>query len=627
MKELFSKIINMPYHIRKLVLNRVYNVLMYILLLGTLFPIFWMIWTSFMSNGDIIEGKTMLQRAKYGVLLNKVIDKNNIMQITADGAVNKYDLKNNKLAKRKTYKLNNANALDGGEYVWLTSVDKGLIRVDPRTFKDKTARIKWSDVPLDYNKISKTYSAIDQQNGRIWLTLGYKDYDKIIEVDLDRMAPVGQFNVLSAFPYSFEKMAISGLFFVDGLLYVASNRGIAEIDPQTKKVLKVIEEITFSIAEVKDVLYDQTSGLIYFSSSARVYTYNKKNGQFKEIFTTITDKDGIEQINNIAWADPEIVLTTGHGLLFIDKKGKFIRDDFSPMFDDIDKKGHLVEAGRYVNSDVSAVTTLGEGVLLLGTSGGRTTIYDTNNSSKRIVRTVLVDKNSFLKIHWRNYIDLFHNIDFGLYLRNSFIICITTAIIAMFLATITAYALVRFDFPGNRLMSTGILATQMIPGVMMLIPIYIMFIKITQLTGIPIKGTFGGLIFVYSAFFLPFSIWILRGFFASIPISLEEAATIDGCTPFQVFTKIALPLSVPGVIATGIYIFLVAWDELMFAWVLTNAKTMTIPVGIRLFVGNFQNRYDLLMAASVVATIPVMIMFILLQKHIVSGLTSGAVKG
>jgi multiple sugar transport system permease protein len=162
---------------------------------------------------------------------------------------------------------------------------------------------------------------------------------------------------------------------------------------------------------------------------------------------------------------------------------------------------------------------------------------------------------------------------------------------------------------------------------MFLIPLYIMFVTITLWTGIPIKGTFGGMIFIYSAFFLPFSVWILRGFFAAIPISLEESAKLDGCNAFQVFWKIVLPLSVPGIVATGIFVFLVAWDELMFAWILTNNTTATIPVGIRLFVGNFQNRYDLLMAASTIATLPVMVLFFLLQKHIVSGLTAGAVKG
>jgi len=167
----------------------------------------------------------------------------------------------------------------------------------------------------------------------------------------------------------------------------------------------------------------------------------------------------------------------------------------------------------------------------------------------------------------------------------------------------------------------------MVPGIMFLIPIYSNFVKFSEVTGIPIKGTYWGLIFVYSAFFIPFSIWILRGFFASIPVELEEAARIDGCSPFQVFWLVVLPLAVPGIIATGIYVFLTAWDELIFAWVLTSGDTMTIPVGIRNFVGNYQNRFDLIMAAATVATLPVMAIFFMLQKYIVKGLTAGAVKG
>lgn len=231
------------------------------------------------------------------------------------------------------------------------------------------------------------------------------------------------------------------------------------------------------------------------------------------------------------------------------------------------------------------------------------------------------------EIHWENYVDLWKNVNFGLYLRNSVVICGTTVVIAMTLSTLAAYALSRFKFPGSDLFSNAILATQMIPALMYLIPLYIMFIKFTMLTGLPVKGTFWGLILIYSAFFTPFSIWILRGFFAAIPVELEEAAKIDGCNQFQVFWNVALPLAIPGIIATGIYLFLNAWDELMFAWVLTNADTMTIPVGIRLFVGNYQNRFDLMMAAATVATIPVCIIFFLLQRYIVQGLTAGAVKG
>jgi multiple sugar transport system permease protein len=162
---------------------------------------------------------------------------------------------------------------------------------------------------------------------------------------------------------------------------------------------------------------------------------------------------------------------------------------------------------------------------------------------------------------------------------------------------------------------------------MYLIPIFIMFKWISDVSGVSIQGTHGGLTFIYTAFFVPFSIWILRSFFASIPVELEESARVDGCNAFQVFWKITLPLAVPGIVATGIYIFLQAWDELMFAWILTDSDTLTIPIGIRLFVGNYQNRYDLMMAAATVATLPVLLLFFLLQKHIVKGLTAGAVKG
>ncbi|MFH1387385.1 MAG: carbohydrate ABC transporter permease [bacterium] len=232
-----------------------------------------------------------------------------------------------------------------------------------------------------------------------------------------------------------------------------------------------------------------------------------------------------------------------------------------------------------------------------------------------------------VEVKWGNYVDMWKNVNFGLYLKNSLVICGSTMILAMIFSTMAAYALSRFRFPGSDFFSNTILATQMIPAIMYLIPLYIMFVKITLLTGIPIKGSYWGLILIYSAFFIPFSIWILRGFFASIPKELEEAAKIDGCSGWQVFWHVALPLAMPGVIATGIYIFLNAWDELMFAWVLTNADTMTIPVGIRLFVGNYQNRFDLMMAAATVATLPVVVLFFLLQKHIVKGLTAGAVKG
>jgi multiple sugar transport system permease protein len=227
-----------------------------------------------------------------------------------------------------------------------------------------------------------------------------------------------------------------------------------------------------------------------------------------------------------------------------------------------------------------------------------------------------------------NYHDMWTNINFGLYFRNSLIIDASTTIIALSIAILAGYALARFKFIGSNLFGVATLGTQMIPGILFLLPLYLIFLQIQQTFGIKMVNTYRGIIITYSAFYIPFSIWILRGFFASIPLEIEEAARIDGCTQFSAFIRVILPLAIPGIIAAAIYIFLMAWDELLFAWVLTtSADVQTIPVGIRLFVGNYQNRYDLLMAASTVVTIPVALIFFLLQKYFISGMTAGAVKG
>lgn len=168
----------------------------------------------------------------------------------------------------------------------------------------------------------------------------------------------------------------------------------------------------------------------------------------------------------------------------------------------------------------------------------------------------------------------------------------------------------------------------MIPGIMFLLPIYLLFLNIKDTLGLPMVDTYWGMVLVYSAFYTPMSIWIIRSFFVSIPKDLEESARIDGCNRIQAFVRIILPLSLPGIIAMCVYIFLTAWDELMFAWVLTTTpEVQTIPVGIRLFVGQYTNRYDLLMSAATVVTLPVIITFFLSQKYFISGMTAGAVKG
>jgi len=146
--------------------------------------------------------------------------------------------------------------------------------------------------------------------------------------------------------------------------------------------------------------------------------------------------------------------------------------------------------------------------------------------------------------------------------------------------------------------------------------------------GIPMFNTFHGQILLYVALFTPASIWIMRGFFLAIPRELEDAALIDGCTRFSAFIRIVLPLSAPGMIATATFIFLLAWDELFFAWVLTtSADVQTIPVAFAYLSVQFQHRYDLMMAAATVSTLPVLITFFACQRFFVKGLAAGAVKG
>jgi multiple sugar transport system permease protein len=241
-------------------------------------------------------------------------------------------------------------------------------------------------------------------------------------------------------------------------------------------------------------------------------------------------------------------------------------------------------------------------------------------SNSELLNNVMWPKEFRLK----NYIDLWGTVNFGLFYSNSLIICLTTTVVATTFSTMAGYAMARFKFPGSSIFGTTVIGTQLIPGILLMLPLYLTFITFTRETGIPIVKTNGGLILLYTGFYIPLSLWIVRGFFAAIPPDLEEAAMIDGATRFGAFWRIALPLARPGILATAIYVFLTAWDELFFASVM---QVNTVPIGIRTYVGQYANRFDLMMAASVMVTIPVAIIFFVLQKHMISGLTAGAVKG
>ena len=222
---------------------------------------------------------------------------------------------------------------------------------------------------------------------------------------------------------------------------------------------------------------------------------------------------------------------------------------------------------------------------------------------------------------------MWESVDFGKYFVNSLIICTASAALSTAFASSAGYALARLRFRGERVFGTAVVGTQIVPGSMFLLPVFLGFIWLKQNTPIHLFDTHIGMILVYTAFFTPVAIWFMRYFFMNIPPELEEAAMVDGCTRFGAFWRVVLPSAAPGLVATFVYAFLLAWDELLCVTALTAHRAETIPIGFLNFIGNYSEEYAQLMAAGVVSTIPVMLAFFATQRWLVQGLTAGAVKG
>jgi multiple sugar transport system permease protein len=223
--------------------------------------------------------------------------------------------------------------------------------------------------------------------------------------------------------------------------------------------------------------------------------------------------------------------------------------------------------------------------------------------------------------------DMWQTVDFEKYFVNSLVICGAAAALATAFAASAGYALARFHFRGARPFGLAVVGTQLIPGSMFLLPIFMGFIWLKQNTPVHLFDTQLGMVLVYTAFFTPVAIYFMRTFFLALPRELEDAAMVDGCSQFGAFVRIVLPNALPGLVATFVYAFLFAWDELLFVAALTQTRAETIPIGIRNFIGNYSQEYDQLMAAGVVSTLPVLAAFFFTQRWLVRGLTGGAVKG
>ncbi|MCO5221484.1 MAG: carbohydrate ABC transporter permease [Thermomicrobiales bacterium] len=207
------------------------------------------------------------------------------------------------------------------------------------------------------------------------------------------------------------------------------------------------------------------------------------------------------------------------------------------------------------------------------------------------------------------------------YMLNSLWVSTATTVVGVLVAVPAAYAFSRFRFPGRNSLFYGVLLRNMFPAVIFLIPLFIL------MRNLRLVNSYGSLIITYLTFGLPLSIWLLKGFYDNIPVQLEQAARIDGASRFQAFIRIVMPLSAPGIVATAIYSFILAWNEYVYALTfITDDRKLTVPVGLQRFFSEYVANWPGLMAAAFLMSIPVVVMFLVLQKYFVRALTEGAIK-
>ncbi len=222
---------------------------------------------------------------------------------------------------------------------------------------------------------------------------------------------------------------------------------------------------------------------------------------------------------------------------------------------------------------------------------------------------------------FENYTSLFEMFNYNELLKNSIIVSVSSALCVTFLSILGGYGLARYKFKGKTAVLVFFLLTQMIPGILVIIPLYIMFAQVGLI------NTHIGLIIFYLIANLPFCVITMRSFFERIPYTLEEAAKVDGCTKFQSLWKIVLPIMLPGIVAVFVFAFIGAWNELIAGTIFISTPDMwTIPVGLKSLIGKYNVQWGVLMAGGVLALLPTAIMFALMQRFVVEGLTAGAVK-
>jgi len=220
-----------------------------------------------------------------------------------------------------------------------------------------------------------------------------------------------------------------------------------------------------------------------------------------------------------------------------------------------------------------------------------------------------------------NYVRLFTKIHFARNIIDSIFIAVATAIFGLIITVPASYSFSRFRFRGRKMMLMQFLGINMFPIMLLIIPLFII------MKNLRLMDTHLALIIAYSTMAIPFSVWMLTSFFNSIPTELDQAAMIDGCSGMQVMLRVTIPIAMPGIISTGIYIFITAWNEFLYAAILTSSRVRTIPVALQNMIGEYQIEWGLLTAGGIVSALPVIVLFFFIQRHLISGMTSGAIKG
>jgi multiple sugar transport system permease protein len=246
---------------------------------------------------------------------------------------------------------------------------------------------------------------------------------------------------------------------------------------------------------------------------------------------------------------------------------------------------------------------------------------------------VEVGGESLIPSHWafENYLQMWSTVNLAQGLVNSLIISIIASIIAVVLAVGAAYIITRFRFRGRLLYLYSLIGLQTVPGVMLLLPLFVLFASVQAALHFRLVGTYEAVIITYLTFALPFATWLMVSYLGSIPVDLEEAALVDGATRLQSLWQIIVPLALPGIVVALVFSFLTGWNDVLFASVLTAPETRTVAVQLQVFStaqeGGALPLYGQLMGASVVSALPVVVLYMIFQRYLIGGLTAGGVKG